>query len=60
MKKIYISPAVEYVEMFAAASMMTTTSMFTSPEEEDDGGRGNDEFQTGEFRGDWSNIWDGM
>ncbi len=59
MKKRYISPFVEIVDV-AVTPLMTTTSPITAPEDEDGGGRGNDEFQTGEFRGDWSNIWEGM
>jgi len=55
MKKRYISPFVEIVDV-AVTPLMTTTSPITAPED----GRGNDEFQTGEFRGDWSNIWEGM
>ncbi|MBO7239362.1 MAG: hypothetical protein J6V23_02645 [Bacteroidaceae bacterium] len=44
----------------AVAPIMTTTSIFTSPEDGDDGGRGNDSDQSGTFRGDWDNIWEGM
>ena len=60
MKKRYMSPVVEIVEV-AGMPVMTTISMETAPEGgEDDGGRGNDAWQTGEHRGDWSGIWDGM
>jgi hypothetical protein len=59
MKKRYISPFVEIVDV-AVTPLMTTTSPITAPEDEADGGRGNDIYQSGEFRGDWSNIWEGM
>ena len=59
MKKKYINPVAEIVDMMVAP-IMTTTSIFTSPEDGDDDGRGNDTDQSGTFRGDWSNIWDGM
>ena len=59
MKKKYINPVAEIVDM-AVAPIMTSTSIFTSPEDGDDGGRGNDSDQSGTFRGDWDNIWEGM
>ena len=59
MKKRYISPFVEIVDV-AVTPLMTTTSPITAPEDGDDGGRGNDIYQSGEHRGDWSNIWEGM
>ena len=54
MKKKYINPVVEYIQI-PGLSIMTTTSPVTAPE-----GRGNDGFQTGEYRGDWDNIWQNM
>ena len=59
MKKKYINPVVEYIQI-PGLSIMTTTSPETAPEDGDGGGRGNDEFQTGEYRGDWDNIWQNM
>ena len=59
MKKRYISPFVEIVDV-AVTPLMTTTSPITSPEDEEGGGRGNDTDQSSEFRGDWSNIWEKM
>ena len=59
MKKKYINPVVEYIQI-PGLSIMTTTSPVTAPEDGDDGGRGNDGFQTGEYRGDWDNIWQNM
>ena len=59
MKKKYINPVAEIVDMMVAP-IMTTTSIFTSPEDGDGDGRGNDIDQSGTFRGDWSNIWEGM
>ena len=58
MKKKYINPTVEYIQL-PGLSIMTTTSPVTAPED-GDGGRGNDGFQTGEHRGDWDNIWQNM
>ena len=59
MKKKYINPVVEYIQI-PGLSIMTTTSPETAPEDGDGGGRGNDEFQTGEYRGDWDNIWQNL
>ena len=59
MKKKYINPVAEIVDI-AVAPIMTTTSIFTSPEDGDDCGRGNDSDQSGTFRGDWENIWGNM
>ena len=58
MKKRYISPFVEFVDM-TVMPIMTTASSITAPEEED-GGRGNDTEQAGGHRGDWENIWGNM
>ena len=55
MKKRYISPFIEIVDL-AVMPIMTTTSPTTAP----DDGRGNDSDQSGEFRGYWSNIWEKM
>ena len=58
MKKIYIAPAAEIVDM-AVMPIMTAMSLPTD-DGSDDGGRGNDSNQSGEHRGDWSNIWEKM
>lgn len=59
MKKIYITPVSEIVEM-SVMPVMSTASYLTAPEEGDDVGRGSDIYQSDEFRGDWSNIWENM
>ena len=54
MKKIYISPEIEVLEISLGAIMLTKSPTT-------DEGRGNDVNGTAsEFRNDWDNIWEGM
>lgn len=60
MKKIYISPEIEALEISLGAIMLTK-SPTTAPGDEDDEGRGNDVNGTAsESRSDWNNIWGEM
>ena len=59
MKKIYISPEIEFVECVPGSIMITASSLET----DDDKQYGEGEFDgeaTGAARGDWNNIWGNM
>ena len=59
MKRIYITPVAEIVEM-SVLPVMTNTSYLTAPTDGPDVGRGSDIYQSNESRNDWENIWEGM
>lgn len=55
MKKIYISPEIEVLEISLGAIMVTKSPIT------DDGDRAHDVDGTAsEFRNDWDNIWENM
>ena len=59
MKKRYISPVVELLEI-DFAPIMTTMSLPTAGGGDDEERGDSDDQGAGGFRGDWSNIWEGM
>ena len=59
MKRIYISPEIEFVECAPGCIMISASSLET----DDDKQYGEGDFEgeaTGAARGDWENIWQGM
>lgn len=58
MKKIYISPEIEIVEIALSGVIATSPLQVENKEQWNDS-----EFEgeaTGAARGDWNNIWEGM
>lgn len=59
MKKKYYRPEIEELEIYT--STMLAFSLVEGDDGEGDDDRGHSSGQKGdEFRGDWSNIWEGM
>lgn len=57
-KKLYNSPAAEFVEIQLPPCMSETATAPGFGESDDDDGRGDSEFNAGEYvGGSWENIW---